>query len=114
MTTNTSIPALNDKLAGCSFEQEGNDFYIVGADAVRKKLGSGDYRITATFAANVYGGSGWGNTTRFTYTITVQDGKVSCPDLSRSIYNPVAEISWSASEEKKPTIRLESLAISKI
>lgn len=28
--------ALNDKLAGCSFAQEGNDFYIVGADAVRK------------------------------------------------------------------------------
>lgn len=30
---------LNDKFGGCTFEQEGNDFYIVGADAVRKKLG---------------------------------------------------------------------------
>lgn len=35
------ITALNNKLNGCSFEQEGNDFYIVGADSVRKKLGSG-------------------------------------------------------------------------
>ena len=31
---------LNNNLGGCSFEQEGSDFYIVGADAVRKKLGS--------------------------------------------------------------------------
>lgn len=30
---------LNDKFGGCTFEQEGNDFYIIGADAVRKKLG---------------------------------------------------------------------------
>ena len=34
------IPALNNKLNGCSLEQEGNDFYIIGADSVRKKLGS--------------------------------------------------------------------------
>ena len=32
---------LNNKLNGCSLEQDGEDFYIVGADAVRKKLGSG-------------------------------------------------------------------------
>lgn len=31
---------LNDKFGGCTFEQVGNDFYITGADAVRKKLGS--------------------------------------------------------------------------
>lgn len=30
--------ALNDNLGGCSLEQEGNDFYIIGADSVRKKL----------------------------------------------------------------------------
>lgn len=35
------IAELNNKLSGCSFEQEGTDFYITGADAVRKKLGSG-------------------------------------------------------------------------
>ena len=28
-------------MGGCSFEQEGDNFYVVGADAVRKKLGSG-------------------------------------------------------------------------
>lgn len=32
--------ALNDKLSGCSLEQDGEDFYIVGADSVRKKLGN--------------------------------------------------------------------------
>ncbi|MEY8324488.1 hypothetical protein AALB47_11330 [Lachnospiraceae bacterium 54-11] len=32
--------ALNDNFGGCSFEQAGDSFYIVGADAVRKKLGS--------------------------------------------------------------------------
>lgn len=34
--------AINSNFGGCSFEQEGNDFYITGADAVRKKLGSFD------------------------------------------------------------------------
>ena len=33
------INELNRDL-GCSFEQEGDNFYVVGADAVRKKLGS--------------------------------------------------------------------------
>lgn len=36
----TNIDALNRDLGGCSFEQEGDNFYVVGADAVRKKLGS--------------------------------------------------------------------------
>jgi len=30
---------LSRDLGGCSFEQEGDNFYVVGADAVRKKLG---------------------------------------------------------------------------
>ena len=30
---------INSSLDGCSFEQDGEDFYIVGADSVRKKLG---------------------------------------------------------------------------
>ena len=34
------IDALSRDLGGCSFEQEGDNFYVVGADAVRKKLGS--------------------------------------------------------------------------
>lgn len=36
----TNIDSLNRDLGGCSFEQEGDNFYVVGADAVRKKLGS--------------------------------------------------------------------------
>lgn len=37
------VKELNNKLGNCSLIQEGNDFYIVGADAVRKKLGSNVY-----------------------------------------------------------------------
>lgn len=35
-----AVNELYNNLNGCSFEQDGEDFYIVGADAVRKKLGS--------------------------------------------------------------------------
>lgn len=34
------ISELFSKLSGCSFEQEGENFFIVGADSVRKKLGN--------------------------------------------------------------------------
>lgn len=39
----TAVKELSNKLGNCSLIQEGNDFYIVGADAVRKKLGSNVY-----------------------------------------------------------------------
>lgn len=35
----TAVETLSSDLGGCSLEQDGVDFYIVGADAVRKKLG---------------------------------------------------------------------------
>ena len=35
-----AISTLNNNLGGCQLTQEGEDFYIVGADSVRKKLGS--------------------------------------------------------------------------
>lgn len=45
---NTLRSNVNSSLNGCSFEQEGNNFYIIGADAVRKKLGSVTLYIRAT------------------------------------------------------------------
>lgn len=51
---------LNDKFGGCSLEQEGQDFYIVGADAVRKKLGesigdvSGSFYLSAGYSGSKY------------------------------------------------------------
>ena len=36
---------LIQNLGGCALAQEGNDFYIVGADAVRKKLGEPTYNV---------------------------------------------------------------------
>lgn len=47
-----ALSQLNNKLNGCSLEQDGEDFYIVGADAVRKKLGS-----TTTTAYRIYAGT---------------------------------------------------------
>lgn len=35
------VSELINKLSGCSLEQVGKDFYIVGADSVRKKLDNG-------------------------------------------------------------------------
>lgn len=46
------IDRINSNFGGCSFEQEGNDFYITGADAVRKKLGDG-VDITGSFSLAV-------------------------------------------------------------
>lgn len=57
---------LADKFGGCSLEQDGDDFYIVGADAVRKKLGSGKGSIQ-TFVANNINGPG---TISFTYNLS--------------------------------------------
>ena len=44
----TEFDSVISSLNGCSFEQEGNSFYIIGADAVRKKLGSVTLYIRAT------------------------------------------------------------------
>lgn len=39
-----ALKEANSNFGGCSFEQEGNDFYIKGADSVRKKLGNPDFK----------------------------------------------------------------------
>lgn len=39
-----ALKEANSNFGGCSFEQEGNDFYITGADSVRKKLGNPDFK----------------------------------------------------------------------
>lgn len=48
---------LNNKLNGCSLEQEGNDFYITGADSVRKKLGNMELVYTYTTTSPVISGT---------------------------------------------------------
>lgn len=40
--------ALNDKFGGCTLEQVGQEFYITGADAVRKKLGDSSIKFYET------------------------------------------------------------------
>lgn len=57
-----AVSTLNNNLGGCQLTQEGNDFYIVGADSVRKKLGSGKVVLlgtvtsTKTFDLSTYDG----------------------------------------------------------
>lgn len=50
------IDALSRDLGGCSFEQDGVDFYIVGADAVRKKLTGNDIYEIAYNEGNCWAG----------------------------------------------------------
>lgn len=52
------IDALSRDLGGCSFEQDGVDFYIVGADAVRKKLTGNDIYEIAYNEGNGWAGKG--------------------------------------------------------
>ncbi len=44
----TALKAVNNKLNGCSLEQVGEDFYIVGADSVRKKLGKLNFVLSTS------------------------------------------------------------------
>ena len=55
-------PLINNNLGGCQLTQEGEDFYIVGADSVRKKLGSGKVVLLGTV------------TTAKTFNLSTYDG----------------------------------------
>lgn len=48
-----AVSTLNNNLGGCQLSQEGNDFYIVGADSVRKKLGSGSAFIIPQLSSTI-------------------------------------------------------------
>lgn len=48
----------NSSLNGCSLEQDGEDFYIVGADSVRKKLGSAEIKTVELTPINSMYGTG--------------------------------------------------------
>ena len=57
-----AVKELNNNLGGCQLTQEGNDFFIIGADSVRKKLDSheivllGTVTSTTTFDLSDYTG----------------------------------------------------------
>ena len=69
--------ALNNNLNGCSLEQEGNDFYIVGADSVRKKLGSMDFVLSSTLTPEWTDGNGIRNTVQVKINYTYKNGVLS-------------------------------------
>lgn len=52
-----AVSTLNNNLGGCQLAQEGNDFYIVGADSVRKKLGEHTIK-TQTLSSGRCGAAG--------------------------------------------------------
>ena len=81
------IDALSRDLGGCSFEQDGVDFYIVGADAVRKKLTGNDIYEIAYNEGNGWAGKG-----------TIQLDVTNIPDyaaLSMDSFKYVALLSSS-------------------
>lgn len=53
-----TVTELSRDLGGCSLEQDGVDFYIVGADAVRKKLTGNDIYEIAYNEGNGWAGKG--------------------------------------------------------
>ena len=53
--------SINNNLGGCQLTQEGEDFYIVGADSVRKKLGSATIK-SQTLSSGRLGTSGYTHT----------------------------------------------------
>lgn len=52
-----AVKDLSSSLGGCSLEQEGENFYIVGADSVRKKLGSGTLKRKIVLSHTRFTGS---------------------------------------------------------
>lgn len=59
---NSNLAQTSAKLGGCTLQQSGSDFYIVGADSVRKKLGDPDIQGSIiTRSVNMTGG--WNNCT---------------------------------------------------
>ena len=81
------INELNRDLGGCSLEQEGGNFYIVGADSVRKKLTGNDIYEIAYNEGNGWAGKG-----------TIQLDVTNIPDyaaLSMDSFKYVALLSSS-------------------
>ena len=78
---------LSRDLGGCSLEQEGGNFYIVGADSVRKKLTGNDIYENAYNEGNGWAGKG-----------TIQLDVTNIPDyaaLSMDSFKYVALLSSS-------------------
>lgn len=96
------VAGLNNKLGGCSLEQSGNDFFIVGADAVRKKLGSGDMDITITCIHSVHLHNSSYKLdidvplSRSTYIIAVRDGRATFSGgYARNVFSGYAAVPGS-------------------
>lgn len=79
---------LNNKLSGVSFDPQAEGLYAeykVGADTVRKKLGSGDFSLTFTLSSSTSGSwkhdqyryGNWSGSNSTTVTITCTDGEVT-------------------------------------
>ena len=68
-----ALHKVNSSLDGCSFEQDGEDFYIVGADSVRKKLGNLNMKINLEIVSAIDtnpNGGYMGATSKAVLTIT--------------------------------------------
>lgn len=75
---NSLTQNLDESLGGCILEQEGNDFYITGADSVRKKLGSQIINFGKVTSVNV--------STRFSNYTSLKSSNFYIQVLSISAY----------------------------
>lgn len=60
-----AVSTLNNNLGGLSFYEDATGKYVVGADSVPKKLGSGNYRITVQANAGIDGASAGAQNTAY-------------------------------------------------
>lgn len=93
-----ALKEANSNFGGCSFEQEGNDFYITGADSVRKKLGNPDFEALdcglVSWKEGEFGQ--WHHGYHFTKVSEIPDfgAMVHGKDFFIEVYNGVTEQSF--------------------
>lgn len=108
---------LNDNLGGCSIEQDGEDFYIVGADAVRKKLGdSGDWEVTMDIHnRTINNGTGATISDRFytTLKIYIRDGKVTQSGFSEGDIS-IQKFSFCPGSSARDCLYIKSMSVKEI
>lgn len=69
-----AVAELNQNMGGCVLSQEGNDFFITGADSVRKKLGSQVIDLGTGTSFNVKSYDGYQNFTVDNFLIKTFSG----------------------------------------
>ena len=92
--------SVQNSLGGCKIEQEGNDFFIVGADSVRKKLGEAKLRLIGTVNVGnppyygqdplVFVGADYSTRTETTGASFTIPSDITSRDINKFVFMPTA------------------------